>query len=343
MAVADIDGDGKDDTIARVGDQIVVLTATGVEDQVAGTESKVLSDPAEQQAGGFVGSWNIDGRPGSEVIIATADLGGSAWQQVWTWNDTHLAVVSPPASLHEGDPTVWKLHRGEGSETAVRCTGDTSRPIEVWEFTTPYGGTTASPSMKVTSYTYAAANGGQFGDGSMFGQEETFNAEPQNLGQMAGWPWLCGDNTVDPATAATVKCGTTSQSAAIADGISQVPGDPRIPGIEWTFTGDTNFDPCADLSYAMAETKGGTGSSPEHVMFFHRGEYLGTATSCSFGFTSVVDSSSDSAMVQYKWPRGMDSNANPSGLASATFVWDGEQVVMQNDLPAELLKVSGCK
>ncbi|MBQ7805794.1 LppP/LprE family lipoprotein, partial [Rhodococcus sp. (in: high G+C Gram-positive bacteria)] len=109
------------------------------------------------------------------------------------------------------------------------------------------------------------------------------------------------------------------------------------------FLGETNFDPCAELSYAIAETNGGTGSSPQHVMFFHRGEYQGTATACSFGFTSVIDSSSDSVTVQYKWPRGMDSNANPSGLATAIFVWDGNEVVMQNDLPAELLKVSGCK
>ncbi|XGU20559.1 LppP/LprE family lipoprotein [Rhodococcus sp. 3Y1] len=112
-----------------------------------------------------------------------------------------------------------------------------------------------------------------------------------------------------------------------------------LSGRSW----ETNFDPCAELSYAIAETNGGTGSSPQHVMLFHRGEYQGTATACSFGFTSVIDSSSDSVTVQYKWPRGMDSNANPSGLATATFVWDGDGVVMQNDLPAELLKVSGCK
>ncbi|MDI9916725.1 LppP/LprE family lipoprotein [Rhodococcus sp. IEGM 1379] len=343
LAVADVDGDGIDDAIGRVGDQIVVRTASGVDTQVAGTASKTLTDPVVQRAGGFVGAWDIDGRPGAEVVIATVDPGVSASYKVWSWEDSHLAVMSPPVLLLGGSPVEWTLYRGEGNETAVRCTGDTSRPIEVWEFTAPYGGSTAHPSMTVTSYNYDGANGGQFGDGSMFGQEETFNAEPQNLGHMAGWPWLCGDNAIDPATVATVKCGTTPQSAAIADAISQVPADSRIPGIEWTFLGDNNFDPCADLSYAMAEAKGGTGSSPEHVMFFHRGKYLGTATSCAFGFTSVVDSTSDSATVQYRWPRGMDSNAHPSGLASATFVWDGEHVVMQNDLPAELLKVSGCQ
>ncbi|TSD48002.1 LppP/LprE family lipoprotein [Rhodococcus sp. KBS0724] len=342
VATVDVDGDGNDDSIGRVDDRIVVLTMAGIEAEVAGTESAKLSDPAVQRTGGFVGAWDIDGRPGAEVIIATSDLGGSAAYKVWSWGDSTLAVMSPPVSLYEGNPVEWTLHRGEGYETAVRCTGDTDRPIEVWNLTSPYGGSTAQPSMKVTSYTYGAANGGQFGDGSMFGQEETYSAEPQNLGQLAGWPWLCGANAVDPATASTVKCGTESPNIAITNGVARVPADPRIPDIEWIFLGDTNFDPCADLSYALAETKGGTGSSPEHVMFFHRGEYLGTATSCAFGFTTVVDSTSESATVQYRWPRGRDSNANPSGLATATFVWDGNEVVMQNDLPAELLDISGC-
>lgn len=343
LTVVDVDGDSKDDSIGRASGQIVVLTASGIEAAVAGTDSKLLTDPKVQDAAGFVGAWDVDGVPGVEVVVATKELGGSASYKVLSWEDANLAVMSPPASLYEGNPVEWKLHRGEGAETAVRCTGDPSRPIEVWNFTAQYGGSSSQPAMKVTSYSYDAANGGQLGDGSLFGDEQSFSAEPQNLGQMTGWPWLCGANAVDPAAVATVKCGTTPKVAAISAGLDQVPAATQIPGIEWTFLGETNFDPCAELSYAIAETNGGTGSSPQHVMFFHRGEYQGTATACSFGFTSVIDSSSDSVTVQYKWPRGMDSNANPSGLATAIFVWDGNEVVMQNDLPAELLKVSGCK
>ena len=126
--------------------------------------------------------------PGAEVVVATKELGGSASYKVWSWEEANLAVMSPPASLYEGNPVEWKLHRGEGAETAVRCTGDPSRPIEVWNFTAPYGGSSTQPAMKVTSYSYDAANGGQFGDGSLFGDEQSFSAEPQNLGQMTGWP-----------------------------------------------------------------------------------------------------------------------------------------------------------
>ncbi|WP_164490588.1 hypothetical protein [Rhodococcus sp. NJ-530] len=237
LTVVDVDGDGKDDSIGRGGGQIVVLTATGIEAAVAGTDSKLLTDPKVQDAAGFAGAWDVDGVPGAEVVVATKELGGSASYKVLSWEDANLAVMSPPASLYEGNPVEWKLHRGEGAETAVRCTGDPSRPIEVWNFTAPYGGSSTQPAMKVTSYSYDAANGGQFGDGSLFGDEQSFSAEPQNLGQMTGWPWLCGANAVDPAAVATVKCGTTPKVAAISAGLDQVPAATQIPGIEWTFLG----------------------------------------------------------------------------------------------------------
>ncbi len=114
LAVVDVDGDGKDDSIGRAGGQIVVLTASGIEAAVAGTDSKLLTDPKAQDAAGFVGAWDVDGVPGAEVVVATKELGGSASYKVLSWEDANLAVMSPPASLYEGNPVEWKLHRGEG-------------------------------------------------------------------------------------------------------------------------------------------------------------------------------------------------------------------------------------
>lgn len=53
LAVVDVDGDGKDDSIGRAGGQIVVLTASGIEAAVAGTDSQLLTDPKAQDAAGF--------------------------------------------------------------------------------------------------------------------------------------------------------------------------------------------------------------------------------------------------------------------------------------------------
>ena len=91
LAVVDVDGDGKDDSIGRAGGQIVVLTGSGIEAAVAGTDSKLLTEPKVQDAAGFVGAWDVDGMPGAEVVVATKELGGSGSYKVWAWVDANLA------------------------------------------------------------------------------------------------------------------------------------------------------------------------------------------------------------------------------------------------------------
>ena len=147
-----------------------------------------------------------------------------------------------------------------------------------------------------------------------------------------------------PASAptTTVACGVDPQAPAIAENLAAVPPAQQLSGASWTYLGDSNYDPCADLSYALVETEGGTGSSPQQLMLFHRGAYIGTATECAFGFTSVTDATGNSVTVEYRWPLPGDTNAAPSGSATVTFTWNGTDVVMSADLPAELLSMSGC-
>jgi hypothetical protein len=83
-------------------------------------------------------------------------------------------------------------------------------------------------------------------------------------------------------------------------------------------------------------------SAVSRLGLFHRGEYVGTATECAFGFTAVAAATGDSVTVAYRWPREGDANAAPSGSASATFSWDAADVVISGELPDELLTVSGC-
>jgi hypothetical protein len=77
-------------------------------------------------------------------------------------------------------------------------------------------------------------------------------------------------------------------------------------------------------------------------MLFNEGEYVGTATECSFGFTTITATTADSVTVEYRWPREGDSNATPSGLATVTYRWDGGAVRAMNELDQELLDVTGC-
>lgn len=141
-------------------------------------------------------------------------------------------------------------------------------------------------------------------------------------------------------TSAAPACGP-DQDTAIAEALAESPPSRQFPDQPWRFGGVTDFDPCADLSYAQLEL-GGTGSSPTHLALFHRGEYTGNATWCAFGFTDVVSSDSERIDVRYRWPRGTDSNANPTGEAYTAFYWDGDGVTMTDDLPDELMRVNGC-
>lgn len=133
-----------------------------------------------------------------------------------------------------------------------------------------------------------------------------------------------------------VECGVDTEAPAITAALGVLSERQPSP-YGWTYFGDANYDPCADLSYAMAETPQGTVSSPMQLMLFHRGEYVGTGTQCALGYTTVIGGTDGSVDVRYRWPRGDDANANPTGEATTTYRWIGGGVEMTDPLPAELL------
>ena len=145
---------------------------------------------------------------------------------------------------------------------------------------------------------------------------------------------------VPPTTAPA--CGVDPQAPEIGQHIASVPVPDVVAGASWVYGGESNFDRCAALSYARLDIEGGTGSSPVQLMLFHNGAFVGTATECAFGFTSVDSFTGDSITVTYRWPRAGDTNAAPSGQATVTYRWNGESVVMEGELPAELLQLTGC-
>ncbi len=80
----------------------------------------------------------------------------------------------------------------------------------------------------------------------------------------------------------------------------------------------------------------GTASSPVAILLFHDGTYLGTATKEQYPFVPQVTRESAGAIrVEYRYPQGADSNADPSGRATATYTWDDAagRVEMSGDVP----------
>lgn len=130
------------------------------------------------------------------------------------------------------------------------------------------------------------------------------------------------------------SCAPVTGEQAVAENIGTL---EKYNGWEWdaeyAYTDD--FDPCLALSYIVVPIVGGTSSSPYHVMLFHKGEYLGTATQEPRGFAPrITQTSDDSISVGYVYVREGDSNAAPSGLNEVQFTWDeAEQRVVMTGSP----------
>ncbi len=136
-----------------------------------------------------------------------------------------------------------------------------------------------------------------------------------------------------PSTEAP-SCAPVTGDQAVAQNIGKL---EKYNGWEWdtehAFT--DAFDPCLALSYIVVPIVGGTSSSPYHVMLFHKGEYLGTATQEPRGFSPrITQTSDDSISVGYVFLREGDTNAAPSGLNEAQFTWNEaeQRVVMTGSL-----------
>ncbi len=114
---------------------------------------------------------------------------------------------------------------------------------------------------------------------------------------------------------------------------------PAFRGIGYTAMRgtDAKAGDCPDLLWARAELNGGTGSSPEWVLFFDRHGYLGTATDRYTSFTSIIGSTRDSVAVAYRWLNPGDATAGPTGgPVVVTYTLSGRTVTPDKDVPREV-------
>ncbi len=128
-----------------------------------------------------------------------------------------------------------------------------------------------------------------------------------------------------------VACGVNLSSPAVTAAVGRLPIEP-ITHRAWdadprSFEG--NFDPCATLSTAIVTIQGATGSSPNQALMFHRGTYLGTATSKAYGFTALDQpaTTDDTVGLSYKTPGSCNACADGT-YTHVQFHWDGTHVVM---------------
>ena len=136
-------------------------------------------------------------------------------------------------------------------------------------------------------------------------------------------------------------CTSDSASTVVSKALRELKNKSKWD--QWTNVSRTyeGYDPCAELSWIDAIP----GSSPSdccissmahHILLFHRGKFIGTATYEPYSFSPVITRTSDSSIsVTYRYMKGDESPASASGRTTAEFSWSSSQnkVVMTGEVP----------
>lgn len=136
-------------------------------------------------------------------------------------------------------------------------------------------------------------------------------------------------------------CASDSTSTVVSKALRELKNKSKWD--QWTNVSRTyeGYDPCAELSWIDAIP----GSSPSdccissmahHILLFHRGKFIGTATYEPYSFSPVITRTSDSSIsVTYRYVKGDESSASASGRTTAEFSWSSSQnkVVMTGEVP----------
>ena len=136
-------------------------------------------------------------------------------------------------------------------------------------------------------------------------------------------------------------CASDSASTVVSKALRELKNKSKWD--QWTNVSRTyeGFDPCAELSWIDAIP----GSSPSdccissmahHILLFHRGKFIGTATYEPYSFSPVITRTSDSSIsVTYRYMKEDEKVHNASGRTTAEFSWSSSQnkVVMTGEVP----------
>ena len=136
-------------------------------------------------------------------------------------------------------------------------------------------------------------------------------------------------------------CASDSASTVVSKALRELKNKSKWD--QWTNVSRTyeGYDPCAELSWIDAIP----GSSPSscctaamvhHILLFHRGKFMGTATYEPYSFSPVITRTSDSSIsVTYRYMKEDEKVHNASGRTTAEFSWSSSQnkVVMTGEVP----------
>lgn len=136
-------------------------------------------------------------------------------------------------------------------------------------------------------------------------------------------------------------CASDSASTVVSKALRELKNKSKWD--QWTNVSRTyeGYDPCAELSWIDAIPGSSSSdccisSMAHHILLFHRGKFIGTATYEPYSFSPVITRTSDSSIsVTYRYVKGDESSASASGRTTAEFSWSSSQnkVVMTGEVP----------
>ena len=129
--------------------------------------------------------------------------------------------------------------------------------------------------------------------------------------------------TPTPEPTPEKQCADLTGEQALATWAPEV---PQHEGSNWPWaledSDPTTYDPCADMSWIVL-CPPATRSTPCHIMLFHAGEYIGTATYFMQAFYPGVERIDDGQIeVTYQYSHPWEEYPAATGRAKAQFTWD---------------------
>lgn len=74
-----------------------------------------------------------------------------------------------------------------------------------------------------------------------------------------------------------------------------------------------------EVAWAQAVIPQGSVSTPDHLLLFYRGGYVGTATEGPVPYTRVLAVDGDVVTVEYRWITGEEPLADPAGVGTVQY------------------------
>lgn len=120
------------------------------------------------------------------------------------------------------------------------------------------------------------------------------------------------------------KCVIMSGPEALASAIHRVPAPGKNYRWDPAKADLTGYDRCQPFSWIVLRVAGATGSSPQQIMFFHYGQFVGRATKQAFGFSPTINRIAPNQIkVTFTWAQNNEPNAKASGKAESVYTLTG--------------------